>query len=179
MIREREYSVGEEISKEKTPLSNVFVRKTSYDISPITQVPAQYENLKVKRILSAALDVFSDLPSSVYNNDHAKKFLECLRDKIANYDSSEINGIVLSKLQVSEVSEKVLVIEWIYNYFRFYYAFNKLDGDYRGFVVNNPENDRFTNDVRKMNPEDFDSLAEEDLTYVVMMTEGETDGLSG
>lgn len=175
----RRYSIGEESSTEKRQLQKVYIKKSGYDISPVVQTPTHYEDPRVKRVLPAALDVFSDLPGFVYDNDHAKAFLECLRKQIVDYNPIEIEGIVLSKLQVSEATEKLLIIEWIYNYFRFYYAFDKIDGDYRGVVMNDPDDDKFTNDVQKMKPEDFDAFAEADLTYVVMMTEGDTDGISG
>lgn len=174
----RKYSIGDEVSTEKRPIQKVYLKKSGYDIAPVVQTPTLYKDSRVKRVLPAALDVFSDLPSFVYDNDHAKAFLECLRKHIIDYNPMETEGIVLSKLQVSESTEKILIIEWIYNYFRFYYAFDKIDGDYRGVVMNDPDDDRFTNDVQKMKPQDYDALAEADLTYVIMMTEGVTDGIS-
>ncbi len=77
------------------------------------------------RILPAELDIFSELPQYVYENEDANLFLNALRKKIFQFDRTEFSGITLSKLSVTEHTSRTIILEWIYNYFRVFFGFDK------------------------------------------------------
>lgn len=124
------------------------------------------------RVLPVELDIFSDLPKSVYENEDVHQFLLSLRKKIIQCDKSVFSGIALSKLNVAEHTDRTIILEWIFNYFRVYFGFDKHDGDFYGKVMNNPDRGEFYNDMKMMTKDEFDDVAEENLSYVVTMAQG-------
>ena len=126
------------------------------------------------KILPPELDIFSELPEEVYHNDHARQFLASLRNQILLFDREEISNANLSKLYVSQYDADSVVIEWIFNYFRLFFGFDNKEGDYYGQIMTDTVRNRFSNDMSKMEPKDFDLVAEAELFYAVMMSQGDT-----
>lgn len=112
------------------------------------------------------IDIFSDLPEYVYENNDARYFLEFMRNAIVTAD---LEGITLSKLGVSEHSETELVIDWIFNYFRLYFSFDSEDGNYFGSISSNPMDKSFSNELRAIDPQKLPKLTKSIINYVVMM----------
>ena len=126
----------------------------------------------IKRVLSPEIDIFAALPESVYGNDRVKVFLNEMRSCLLNWDKDELRGITLPKLRVTEFTDVTIVIEWIFNYFRLYFSFDQKEGDFYGEVMSDVENGKFHNEFRKMEIEEFPSIAEAEVAYAVMMAEG-------
>lgn len=126
------------------------------------------------KVVSPEIDIFSELPKSTFDNTHARKFLNELKRSLVNVEKADLAGITLSKLLVTENSEMTLVIEWIYNYFRVYFSFDKKEGDYYGEVANNPEEGKFINTFNKMDESDYSNVADEEVSFVIRMARGDT-----
>ena len=126
----------------------------------------------IKRVLSPEIDIFAALPVAIFENERAKSFLNEMRRCLLNWDQDELRGITLPKLRVTEFTEVTTVIEWIFNYFRLYFSFDKKEGDFYGEVMSDPDNGKFHNEFRKMELEEFPSIAEAEVAYAVMMAEG-------
>lgn len=122
--------------------------------------------------LSPELDVFSELPISVYSNNDAKDFLDEMKKCLLDYDKEQLSSVSLTKLRASEVNESSIVIEWIFNYFRFYFSFNKNEGDFYGVVINDSENQSFSNDYKKMSKQEFHDIADALVAYAAVMSGG-------
>jgi hypothetical protein len=116
--------------------------------------------------LSADANIFNELPEYVYENEDAKSFLNCLRNVLLTTD---LNGITLSKLCVSEHTNSGLVLDWIYNYFRVYFSFDTDEGNFYGIISSNPEEGSYSNDFKTMDPKQYQTLARAIVDYVVMM----------
>lgn len=127
---------------------------------------------KIKRILSPEIDIFTSIPATIYENERAKSFLNEIRRCLLNWDQDELRGITLPKLRVTEFTEATIVIEWIFNYFRLYFSFDKKEGDFYGEVMSDTEKGKFHNEFRKMELEEFPCIAEAEVAYAVMMAEG-------
>lgn len=125
------------------------------------------------KVVSPEIDIFSELPKTVFDNTHARKFLGEMKRSLLRVEKSDLAGITLSKLLVTENTEMTLVIEWIYNFFRVYFSFDKLEGDYFGEVSNNPEAGRFINTFNKMNESDYSAVADEEVSFVIRMARGD------
>ena len=125
----------------------------------------------IERSIPSDLDIFSELPKSVYENSEVRDFLSSLRKNLIK-NMSIFDGVTLNKLRVSESTNSMVVLEWIYNYFRYYYGFYKDDGDFYGYVINNPVAGDFTNYSKKMSRSEFDNISEKSLIEVVQMVKG-------
>ena len=122
--------------------------------------------------LPPELDVFSDLPDSVNENNHASKFLKELKECIINYDRSIIGNVSLSKLLETEHTDTVIVIEWIYNYFRVFFGFDKKEGDFFGRVYSDKENGVYSSNVFKMTEDEYRAVAQNNLDYIIEAING-------
>ena len=129
----------------------------------------------IKRVLSPENDIFSALPQFVFDNEHAKMFLDEMKRTLMNTDRADLEGVTLSKLRVTEHTDMTLVLEWIFNYFRLYFSFDKKEGDFFGEVSSDPENRKFHNTFNKMEISDFSKVAEAEVMYAVMMAGGDTE----
>lgn len=169
------YSVNTDLSNEHKPSRLFLYDKNEYKID---NVSVESFDPKVFQVLSPAIDIFSEIPEQVYKNERANLFLKVLRRHLQEIDVDNANGLVLSKINVSEDTESRIILEWIFNYFRFYYAFDDYDGDYHGLVINNPNEDSFKNEVVGMKKEEYASFAQRDLQYAIRMIEGNSDDIS-
>lgn len=129
----------------------------------------------IKRVLSPELDIFSTLPQFVFDNEHAKMFLEEMKHTLLNINSADLEGVTLSKLIVTEHTDMTLVLEWIFNYFRLYFSFDKKEGDFFGEVSIDPENGKFYNAFNKMEISEYSRVAESEVMYAVMMAGGDNE----
>lgn len=116
--------------------------------------------------LPADVDIFTDLPNYVYKNEDAKEFLNILREALVN---SDLDGVTLSKLCVSECTDSGIVLDWIYNYFRIFFSFDAKDGNFYGVISSNPEEGIYSNDFCLMKEKQYTSVAKRLVEYVVRM----------
>lgn len=148
------------------------ISNTEYSI-PIDNITVDKDSTSnISGVLPYELDIFSELPDFVYDNYHAKKFIMALKNNILIFGHSILSEISLSKLRVSEHDEDYLLLEWIFNYFRLYFGFDKNDGDFFGEVMNNPENGEFHNDIKKMKIDEYDAVTKANLLYVAALVQG-------
>lgn len=125
-------------------------------------------NIAYTRKLSLDTDIFSGLPKFVFENKKVDCFLNVLKNVIA---MSNLEGLTLSKLHLSEYNEGTISIEWIFNYFRAYFTFESDDEDSYGMIENNKENQEFSNYFRKLKPEEYEIVAKSVLEYIILMGE--------
>lgn len=123
-------------------------------------------NESYTRKLSIDTDIFSQLPKDVFKNQKVNQFLLTLKRVVADAD---LEGVTLSKLHLSEFSESTISIEWIFNYFRAYFSFEKDDEDSYGMIENNTETQEFSNYFRQLRPEEYNVVARSVLDYIILM----------
>lgn len=126
----------------------------------------------INKVLPPEIDIFSSLPDKIYDIEHARLFLHEMKKVLLNLDKAELGGISLPKLQVTEFTDMTIVIEWIFNYFRLYFSFDKKEGDFFGYMMSDIENGRFRNDFKKMELSQFGDVAESQVDYAILMAEG-------
>ena len=143
-----------------------YLKKLNYN------TVADYISESIKKILSPEVDIFSELPTKVYNIEYVKLFLDDLRACILNHDPEDFRCITLPKLRVTELTDITIVIEWIFNYYRLYFTFDKNEGCFYGVVKNDIENNEFLNEFKKMDQENFSIVAETELEYAILMAKG-------
>ena len=119
--------------------------------------------------LDTDVDVFTEIPDDIYKNKDASLFLEALRQAIAEENPK---NVTLSKLIVSEQTDTGCTLDWIYNYFRLYFSFDKNEGDYFGLMSHNLEDGSYKNEFKQMKPTDFGVIARAMLNYVIIMIQG-------
>ena len=98
--------------------------------------------------------------------------MDDLRACIQNHDPEDLRRITLPKLRVTELTDITIVIEWIFNYFRLYFTFDKNEGCFYGVVKNDIEHNEFLNEFKKMEKENFSIVAEAELEYAILMAKG-------
>lgn len=123
----------------------------------------------ITECLSGDLDIFTEIPVTLYNEKDVAMFLDALRRAIVKENPQ---NVTLSKLIVTERTDTGCTLDWIYNYFRLYFSFDKIDGDYFGFMSHDEEKKTYKNEFKAMNPNDFDGVANAMLDYVLMMIQG-------
>lgn len=159
------------ISVKRTYITSAEQEKRQYNVNlikpnTIDETTSGSFDISLQRKLSSDLDIFADLPKEVFNNTKASFFLSVLKKVIL---STDLEGITLSKLHVSEMTEDSLMIEWIFNYFRTYFSFEKDDQDSYGMIENNPETKSFSNQFRVLDVNEYEEVAHSIVDYIVMM----------
>ena len=124
------------------------------------------------KMLLPELDIFSLLPSGIYDNNHIKNFLHELKESLLDVDINTLRDITLPKLKTGSVGESSIVIEWIFNYFRFYFLFDRKEGDFYGMVINDPEKGKFINISNKLYPEKYREVARANIDNAISMAKG-------
>lgn len=135
-------------------------------ITGMWQVSGRSDITDFEEIVRLDTDIFSGLPEFVFENKKVDRFLNVLKNVIA---MSDLEGVTLSKLHLSEYNEATISIEWIFNYFRAYFSFESDDEDSYGMIENNKENQEFSNYFRKLKPEEYELVAKSVLDYIIMM----------
>jgi hypothetical protein len=145
-----------------------YREKNSIDFgkSNIEETSSGTINESYTRKLSIDTDIFSKLPKDVFKNQRVNQFLLTLKRVVADAD---LEGVTLSKLHLSEFNESTISIEWIFNYFRAYFSFEKDDEDSYGMIENNTETQEFSNYFRRLKPEEYNVVARSVLDYIIMM----------
>lgn len=128
--------------------------------------------LPLSKTLSFETDIFSSLPESVFSNEHAKIFLLEMKKVLLSIDAKRLQGITLPKLQLTSETDSTLVIEWIFNYFRFFYLFDKNEGDSYGLVMNNIESGEFLNQCNSFNKKSLSNIARDEIFHAITLAEG-------
>ncbi|WP_455524912.1 hypothetical protein [Holdemanella biformis] len=137
--------------------------------SPYGHVKRDIFGINITESLNGDLDIFTDLPESVYKEKDVALFLDALRRVIAEENPQ---NVTLSKLIVTEKTDSGCTLDWIYNYFRLYFSFDKNDGDYFGFMSHDTEKELYKNEFKAMKPQDFKNVAKAMLDYVLVMIQG-------
>lgn len=147
-----------------------FVVPQKYEgASPYGHVKRDIFGINITESLNGDLDIFTDLPESVYKEKDVALFLDALRGVIAEENPQ---NVTLSKLIVTEKTDSGCTLDWIYNYFRLYFSFDKNDGDYFGFMSHDTEKELYKNEFKAMKPQDFKNVAKAMLDYVLVMIQG-------
>ena len=165
---------------------NIIIQQ-SYSVDSIEKmsdfvVPQKYEGeslyghmkreisgINITESLNGDVDIFTELPEAVYKEKDVALFLSALRGAIAEENPQ---NVTLSKLVVTEKTDTGCTLDWIYNYFRLYFSFDKIDGDYFGFMSHDTEKELYKNEFKAMKPQDFKNVAKAMLDYVLMMIQG-------
>lgn len=155
-----------------TDENRININKSEYFTMTDNTITGNLDELNIVGALSPEFDIFSDLPKYVFENEHANQFIMAFKKNMSNMESSFPSGISLSKLTVSEHSDDFLLLEWIFNYFRLYYGFDKNDGDFFGKVMNNPLRGEFHNEGKKMNVDDYDVVTKDSIIYAFALSQG-------
>lgn len=161
ILVEQKYSV-KDISTDKN--RNIYPSKYSTK----TNAKTMGENIQgiFMPTLSIDVDIFNELPKYVYDNKDLKNFLNVLRKVLL---STNLEGITLSKLCVSEKTESGIVLDWIFNYFRVYFSFDLKDGNFFGIVSSNPEKGSFFNEFEMIDSKRYEEQAENIVDHVIKM----------
>lgn len=153
----------------KAPTKNRLFFIGDYHVSNQTD---DADALSIDKILPPEIDIFSELPCFVFENEHASVFLREMKRSLLEKSQGKLRGIALPKLLVSDHTENSIVLEWIFNYFRLYFSFDPEDGDYYGEVVNNSESEEFRSFSKRMVFEKFPEIAEAEIDSAITLLEG-------
>lgn len=80
--------------------------------SPYGHVKRDIFGINITESLNGDLDIFTDLPESVYKEKDVALFLDALRGVIAEENPQ---NVTLSKLIVTEKTDSGCTLDWIYN----------------------------------------------------------------
>ena len=147
-----------------------YVRPRKYEgvVSDTYVERGIYKN-NITQCLNGDLDIFTELPETVYKEKDVAMFLNAMRVAIAEENPQ---NVTLSKLIVTEKTKTSLTLDWIYNYFRLYFSFDKVDGDYFGFMSHDEEKGIYKNEFKSMKPNEYKDVSKAMLDYVLMMIQG-------
>lgn len=79
----------------------------------------------------------------------------------------ETEGLTFTKFHLSSLDDGSFNMEWIENYFRVYFAFEKDENDTWGMVVNDTEHEDFLSTFHRLKKEEFASAARESIEFVI------------
>lgn len=164
IVFEKKYSIDNNKVAKKYWIPDRYYRMHNY-----TDDYQYGSSISIVSSLDADIDVFDSLPVEIYNNEDVSLFLYALR-KVINKEKPK--DITLSKLLISEQTPTGVTLDWIYNYFRIYFSFDSVDGDFFGCISHNPEDGSFKNEFKQMQPTQFEDVAQAMLDYVITMIKG-------
>ena len=79
------------------------------------------EEIDILPAIPKEMDLFSEVPSEAFLNPHFKKFVQLFNKAITQRGNK---NRTFAKFVLTDITERIVEIEWIYNYFRVYYEFN-------------------------------------------------------
>lgn len=123
--------------------------------------------------MPAELDLFSNIPEKAYENPHFRRFVQTFNRVLLSKEKEKENeNITFSKFVLTELTETIVEIEWIYNYFRLYFELDRTGKDSFGYVEKDPSSGQIYNSTRFFDEEEYCKFIEAQIEYVIMMTEG-------
>lgn len=149
----------------------IYNKINGYTISPASSEPFSYDNHSMFPALNDDINIFTNLTKEVYQNNDATSFIDALFKVISKYRDEDI---CFSKLNVSEVSNDSITIEWIFNNFRQFFSFNLKEGNYYGFTSYDKDGQYFVNKFQPMTS-DYLSLANRTVLNSIKAIKGELD----
>lgn len=169
----RSITVGQEYFTGDQEKLNRSLNISCYPSYSLNSSSGEQISFDLDKVISPDIDIFSSLPQFVFENDHARLFLNAMKSVLMSIDKYELKDVSLSKLIVTEHSNITLVLEWIFEYFRFYFSFDKVEGDSWGEVFNDLSKGKFYNSFNKMEKEDYKNIAKKEVNLVLRMVRGE------
>lgn len=148
------------------------LRNKGYTLSREGKTSSNRDLFITQKLLYPEFDIFSALTEGDINNERVSRFLSKMKSCILEYNTNDLRGVVFPKLIISEKTDTSIVIEWIFNYFRFCFSFDDKEGDYYGFVINDMINGEFSSDFIKMNQEEYSSIASNVVSKAIELVEG-------
>lgn len=145
-----------------------FISREYYNVDRNEKTIGSLDELSISASLPADIDIFSELPDYVYDNPDARKFVHALKKMLVE---KRPDNVTLSKMRVSEHTESGVVIDWIYNYFRVYFSFDKEDGNFYGITKNSPGS--YSNQFELMKTDEFEDVARYILDVVIQLIRGD------
>ena len=118
----------------------------------------------IESSLPADINVFTELPKEVFELPEVGEMLAALR---AALDTIKGNEVTLSKLRISEYTADGIVLDWIFNYFRVYFAFEFHGDDSFGMIANNPVENSFSSVFKEIKQDQYEGVAAEVVEFVL------------
>lgn len=128
-----------------------------------------FSEINITESLNGDIDIFTEIPETLYKEKDVALFLKSMREAIVEENPQ---NVTLSKLIVTEETETGCTLDWIFNYFRLYFSFDKIDGDYFGLMSHDIEKKSYKNEFNFMEPQNFKSIAKSVLSYVLFRIQG-------
>lgn len=144
-----------------------FVYHKSLKQNENLETTSGFIDLSIQKKLPVDIDIFAELPRKIYDYPKVEEFLRILRNVIL---SSSLENVTLSKLHVSEFTDKSITIEWIFNYFRAYFLFElNSNNDSYGMIKNNLESAEFSSSFKPLQISNYEEIARSVVDYIVKM----------
>lgn len=117
---------------------------------------------KLAKPLPYEKNVFPALPDET--PERAKKFVKVFNREIMQIDTENVS---FSKVHVGFQDDGAFNMEWIENYFRVYFSFEKDEDDTWGMVLNDNERDCFLSKYSKLSVETYAETAKESIEFYI------------
>ena len=158
------------------PKANDF-RKLNYLQHEMESTSYTYNDdflpITINHNLPIDINIFSELPEYVYNNERSKEFLAAMRNALEQKsDMIEELSVSFSKLIVSEHTSTTLVLDWIFNYFRMYFAFEADGDDSYGYSESNPLKKGLSNQWHELKETEYRQIADEMIGVAIEKARG-------
>ena len=112
--------------------------------------------------ISQDLDIFSELPDDIFNNECIMNFKSIFEKYLR---TSDFTSITLPKLIFSKDSNGSINLELIFSYFRLYYHFSKEKSTY-GFTEYIEAETRFSTSFSEMTLANLNDVVEKSIDYI-------------
>lgn len=117
---------------------------------------------KLEKPLPVEKRVFQDLPDEL--PQRVLEFVEVFNRVMKRMDTGEIT---FSKVLSRRQEDGAIDMEWVENYFRVYFAFEKDEDDSVGFVVSDTEREEFLSFSERLKREDYGRIARKSIEFVI------------
>ena len=96
--------------------------------------------------------------------ERARKFAAVFNREFLHVNT---DGLTFTKFHLSSLDDGSFNMEWVENYFRVYFAFEKDEDDTWGMVVNDTEREDFLSTFHRLRKEEYALAARESIEFVI------------
>ena len=119
--------------------------------------------------LPTDIDIFSELPKQILEVTEINAFFKILKRSIW---SAGLQNVTLAKLRVSEFTEKAIMVDWIFNYFRVYFDFEMQGDSSYGMIENNPIRRSLSTCSYALSRDKYPEIADTVVKFVIQRING-------
>lgn len=136
----------------------------SYDIEQYDTNSYMDSSVGILSVTGSVQNLFSNIDNEILANSKVASFISEFNRAQSSF---ELGNILFNSFTVSELTNKNITLEWIYNYFRSIISFDKESGDMYGLVLSNPIDRIYRSEFRPLTEGQYYEASIEIIQFVL------------